>query len=158
PRELARFLAAQISYPSESSSEAEDLASVATYFEIVAGRRSLLDELAEVYSRYVSPTAVHRFLAANPAPPGIFTPDYDDLLERSFQEAGRPYDLVVPPDPTDQDLSGQILWWQHGVYEPQVVAANQLRLDLESQTVICKLRGHVDRSSERWNSYVVSEQ
>ena len=70
---------------------------MAQYFEAALGAGPLRERLRDIFSHRQPPTPLHQFLASMPAPLLVVTTNYDDLLERAFQAAGKPYD-VRPPD------------------------------------------------------------
>jgi hypothetical protein len=155
--ELATFLATQSSFPSTDEHDRSDLAKVASYFVETSGRRTLREYLCDIFNRNFQLCEIHRFLAQLPAPQLIVTTNYDDLIERAFVEAGKPFDLVIHP--TDRkDVAASVLWWKHGADEPKTVPPNQLDIDLEAKIVIYKMHGSIDRQLGKWHSYVISEE
>ena len=82
-----------------------DLARVSQHISLSDGRADLCRTLHELLvNADAAPTSVHRFLAAAPAHLRelgretyqlLVTTSYDDALERAFDEAHEPYDLVV---------------------------------------------------------------
>jgi hypothetical protein len=82
-----------------------DLARVAQHVYVVSGRPDLLRTLRQILTQHAEANAVHRFLARFPQeveklglPPRyqmIVTTNYDDALERAFDEENEPYDLAV---------------------------------------------------------------
>jgi hypothetical protein len=150
---LAGVLAVKTSFPRD---QAPDLATVAQWFEVVAGRRPLYRELRTVFARRrFPPTALHRYLASIKAPLLIVTTNYDDLIEQAFEEARKPYDLVVHT--TDPAIGDRLLWWPHGANEPKVVRATKLDIDLDRTTVIYQMHGGVDRALAERDQYVITE-
>jgi hypothetical protein len=155
--ELSRFLASKSSFPSLDEHDLGDLAKVASYFVETTARRRLRERLNEVFDHDFAPCNIHAYLAGIPCPLLIVTTNYDDLIERSFIQAGRPYDLVVHP--TDRkDVEASVLWWKHNAPEPTPVPPNQLFIDLKTTTVIYKMHGTVDRLLHKWGSYVITEE
>jgi hypothetical protein len=155
--ELSRFLANRSNFPSEDEHDVTDLAKVASYFVEASGRKPLRERLRRIFDHDYTPCDIHRLLAETAAPLLIVTTNYDDLTERAFAKAGRPYDLVIHP--TDRkDVKASVLWWQHGESEPTAVPPNQLYIDLETTTVIYKMHGTVDRAQRKWDSYVITEE
>jgi hypothetical protein len=156
--ELSRFLADMSSFPSEDDDDLGDLAKVSSYFVETSARRRLRERLHEIFDRDCEPASIHHYLAelGRSTPLLIVTTNYDDLTERAFNRLGVPFDLVVHP--TDRkDVEASILWWKHGVAEPEVVPPNQLFIDLKTTTVIYKMHGTVDRMLSKWDSYVITE-
>jgi hypothetical protein len=92
--ELSRWLAEDAGFPSGEESERRDLAKVASYFESQNDRLLLRQRLRQVFARSYQPGLIHHFLAQVEAPLLIVTTNYDNLIERSFQEAGGPYHLT----------------------------------------------------------------
>jgi hypothetical protein len=155
--ELATFLATQSSFPSTDEHDRGDLAKVASYFVDASGRPTLREYLRDIFNRNFQLCEIHRFLAELPAPQLIVTTNYDDLIERAFREAGKPFDLVIHA--TDRkENEASVLWWEHGAKEPQFVPPNTLDIDLETKIVIYKMHGSVDRLLDKYHSYVVSEE
>ena len=99
--ELSAHLASRFRY----SGDATDLARVAEYVSLMSGPASLYQELKQVFDPEYPLTDIHRFLADLPALtlrkagkrqcPLIVTTNYDNLLERAFDEAGEKYHLVT---------------------------------------------------------------
>jgi DNA-binding SARP family transcriptional activator len=160
--ELALELGRRFGYPDEERT----LPRVAQYVAVMKGSGPLYDELHELLAEDFQPTAVHRFFASLPpllrdrgAPHQlIVTTSYDTALERAFAQAGEKFDVVcylatgrnrgrffhVAPsgDATLIEL-------------PNTYASE---LSLERRTVILKLHGQVERTTEReWESFVVTE-
>jgi hypothetical protein len=152
-RALARILALKTSFPDD---EPADLATVAQWYEVVAGRRPLHRELRAVFERRrFPPTELHRYLAAVDAPLLIVTTNYDDLIEQAFEDAGKPHDLVVHT--TDRAMGDRLLWWQHGATEPKLVRAGRLDIDLANTSVIYQMHGGIDRTLATRDQYVITE-
>jgi hypothetical protein len=157
--ELARDLADINGFPSADDGDRADLAKVASYGVESLGRVWLRDSLREVFDRDYEPCDIHAYLASIPRPLLIVTTNYDDLTERAFQRAGRPFDLVVHPTDNDE-YAAAVLWTRHGEAEPVAVKPNLLQIDLETTTVIYKMHGTVYRGTDApsaWDSYVVTE-
>ncbi len=88
--ELVRPLGETIGCPRNT-----DLLKVAEYYEDVNGRTALLDYIIEhTNTAGRGPTENHRLLAALPIKIWITT-NYDDLLEKTLEEAGKPFHKVV---------------------------------------------------------------
>lgn len=150
---LALQLAEQTRFP---HGQEPNLATVAQWYELVAGRRPLHRTLRTVFApRSVAPMALHRWLAGIQVPLLIVTTNYDDLIEQAFDEAGKPYDLVVHT--TDPAIGDRVLWWPHGVEEPQLACPTELDIRLDLTPVIYKMHGGIDRSLASRDQYVVTE-
>ena len=157
--ELASHLADTTQFP---TGEVLDLTKVAQYYHVVGGRQALNEELHDIFNCDYPLTPLHRFLASVPSPLLIVTTNYDDLIERAFDEVNlqlgaevRPYDVVIH---TADLYSGDLLlWWPYGASEPDKVTPNKLDVDLSERTVIYKMHGAVDRKQPERDSYVITE-
>lgn len=155
--ELSQFLARQSNFPSDDDHDTMDLAKVSSYFVEASARRRLRDHLRKIFDREFTPCPIHTYLAQVNAPMLVVTTNYDTLTEQAFQQAGRPFDLVIHP--TDRkDVEASVLWWKHGDAEPVAVPPNQLFIDLNTTSVIYKMHGTVDRRLHKWDSYVITEE
>lgn len=156
-RELSFSLADSISFPSQDEHDLADLAKVASFFVDTAGRKRVRERLHELFDRDFEPCDIHNYLASLSAPVLIVTTNYDDLTERAFKKAGKPYDLVVHP--TDRkDVEASVVWWRHEATKPEAIAPNKLYIDLKTTNVIYKMHGTVDRGQGEWDSYVITEE
>src|SRR5436305_5306804 len=113
--ELADWLAKQCSFPELSDA---DFSKIASYYEIRARRKLLVQELRGIFGREYRHGSIHDFLAAAPVPLLIVTTNYDDLIERAFQARERPYHLVTCSD--REEWAGSVLWWEAGAAAPKV--------------------------------------
>jgi hypothetical protein len=124
--------------------------------------------LHSVFARDYAPSTIHSYLAAIDKPLLIVTTNYDDLTEKAFALANRPYYLVSHL--TDrEDWAEAVLWWKYDptrqgvaqpeVFNPEPVHPNLLSrfVDLEAATVIYKMHGTVDIGRNEWSSYVITE-
>jgi hypothetical protein len=166
--ELAEYLAEFFRYDGDSS----DLLRVSQYVAVTkGGTGQLYDVLHELFDHDYEPTRLHAFLAALPGdfrqqnqllrgPPLLLTTNYDDLLERAFEAAGEPYDVVVYI--ADGRDAGKFRHRPYGekarlIEEPETYVT----LDPSAQTVILKIHGFVDRSQadpeDAEDSYVITE-
>jgi hypothetical protein len=126
--ELTTFLADEFTYPDEP----KELTRVSQYAATMRGLGPLYDKLQDIFARDYELTSLHRFLAtipsllrardikpsSNPARQRliIVTTNYDDLLERAFEEANERYHkLVYMADETGQGEDathpGNFLHW-----------------------------------------------
>lgn len=154
--ELADFLATESVFPSKEKYDRSDLAKVSSYYAEIMGRTRLRELLREVLSRNLQPGPLHRLLAGLAVNQIIVSTNYDTLIEQAFQEAGKPYDLVVYP--TDKpELANSVMWWRHGEPKPDFVAPNSLAVDLTKKSLIYKMHGTVVPKMGEFDSYVVTE-
>ena len=153
--ELSRFLAGEISFPSQDKHDLDDLAKVASYYVEATERQSLTKQLHGFFDHDFAPCEIHKYLAEIPTPLLIVTTNYDDLTERALAAANREYDLVVHASDC-QEVAGSVLWWRAGATEPEPVPPAKLFIDLKKTTVIYKMHGTVDRRS-KWDNYVITE-
>jgi class 3 adenylate cyclase len=161
--ELAEHLARNFEYPSGAPL---DLARVSQYVSVVSGSGPLYDELHSLFDIDYEPTPLHRCFASVPAmlrekgyPPRyplIVTTNYDDALERAFQGAGEPFDLVVYAAEGEQ--RGKFLHFPPGGDVCVIERPNEYRgLSLDQRSVILKIHGAVDRAGALWDSFVITE-
>jgi hypothetical protein len=157
--ELAGHLADTTEFPSD---ESRDLTKVAQYYSAVGGRRALNQELHSIFNCDYQITSLHTFLASVPAPLLIVTTNYDDLIERAFDEKNhqlgnqaRPYDVVIHT--TEVGSGDRLLWWAHGASGPSEINPNKLDIELGERTVIYKMHGAVDRGQSSRDQYVITE-
>jgi len=149
---LGRYLAIKTRFP---RGEARELTRVAQYYETVNGPDLLYQDLHRVFARNYSPSPLHAYLAKVPVPLLIVTTNYDDMMERAFDSANRPYDAVVHI--TDPKRGDKVLWWKCGEPDPAEVIPNKLNVDLNTTTVIYKMHGAVDRGQPGRDQYVITE-
>jgi len=150
--ELTQHLAHKTEFPPDESLE---LTKVAQYYDVVGGRDALEQELHEIFTCDFPLTQLHAFLADLSVPLLIVTTNYDDLIERAFNAKGRAFDVVIHT--TDPDVGDRLLWWPHGVAEPEPVNPNKLDIDLGKTSVIYKMHGAVDRRDPTRDQYVITE-
>jgi hypothetical protein len=160
--ELAAHLSTRFEYPHE----APGLPRVAQYVAVMMGAGPLHDELHALLNAETQPTVVHRFFASLPpllrergAPHQlIVTTSYDLALERAFLDAGEEFD-VVSYIATGRNRGRFCHIGPEGegtlIERPNEYATE---LSLERRTVILKLHGQVDSTTDRlWESFVVTE-
>jgi DNA-binding SARP family transcriptional activator len=160
--ELAAYLARTFDCP---RAHAGDLAKVAQYVVVTRGIGPLYDELHTIFDRDFEPQAAHRFLAdlppllrgAGAAQQLIVTTHYDCALERAFDDAGEPYD-VVSYISIGRDRGKFLHRSAEGdarvIHLPNAYA----EVPLERRPVILKIHGEVDRGPARESeSFVISE-
>jgi hypothetical protein len=161
-RELARSLAQQSRYPDEAES---DLLRVSQYVDAILGEGQLYRYLRIVLDSDYPPTSLHRLLARMPAvlrergapQQLIVTTNYDDLIERAFDELGESFDLVWY-EAKRGSSQGRFL---HRTANGDPVAIERpnkyTALALHERTVILKLHGAFDRGDPKRDSYVITE-
>jgi hypothetical protein len=161
--ELASYLAEKFDYP---PNEVMELVRVSQFASVMEGSGPLYENLRTLLDADYPPTTLHSLLASLPsemrakgyAPKYqlIVTTNYDDVLERAFQAAGEPFDLVSYI--ADGEQRGKFLHRPPGG-EPRLIAIpNQyLDLSLDQRTVILKIHGEVDRLNAERDSYVITE-
>lgn len=161
--ELADYLADWARYP---SSDPRDLGRVAQYASITAGAAELLDRLRSLYGIDYPPSSLHQLFANLPRrlqskgyPPRlrvIVTANLDDLLERAFQAADEPYDLVAYV--ADDEGGGRLWHWRpDGKAQPIDVPNEYTGLPAEEGTIILKIHGAVDRPSLEQSGCIITE-
>jgi len=152
-KELAECLAHDVEYPQD---ETRELTKVAQYFAVINGREPLEEALNQIFALRQTPAPIHECLAemAADAPLLIVTTNYDDLIERAFDQAERPYDRVVHIPMSE---NAEIFWWRHGALKPTPLLAKELDIDLAKVSVIYKIHGAADRTSCGRGHYVITE-
>jgi hypothetical protein len=166
--ELAEYLAKIFFYPEE---RAVDLLRVSQYAAATDGTGLLYDELRQLFQRQYPPTRVHRFFATLPAsleplrnngqrPDAPFqlivTTNYDDALERAFDDAGEPYDVVWYI--ADGEERGKFWHRPPGGDARTIDRPDEYdELSLEQRSVILKIHGAVDQQDKSRDSYVITE-
>ncbi|HEX2303006.1 MAG TPA: SIR2 family protein [Gaiella sp.] len=160
-RELAERLAEKSLYPDHDL----DLLRVSQYVDAVLGEGRLYRYLHEVFDSNYPPTSLHRLFARlaafqrerGAAPLLLLTTNYDDLLERAFEDAGESFD-VVWYEAKRGPLQGRFL---HRPPTGEVVAIERPNeytgVGLDERPVILKLHGAIDRGDVEDDSYVITE-
>lgn len=161
--ELASYLADNFNYPAD---EPKDLLRVAQYVALGPGSGPLYQELREVFDADYPITPLHRLLAKIP---GILrkrkcrcpyelivTTNYDDLLERAFDEVDEPFDLVKYL--SDGNERGKFVHQSPDGNVCLIEKPNEYpKLTLEERSVIMKIHGAVDRANSERDSFVITE-
>jgi len=161
--ELAEYLAKEYGYP---SSEVQDLVRVSQYVAVMIGSGPLYEELHSLLDTDYRLSPLHHFFATLPAvlrEKGyphpyqlIVTTNYDDLMERAFQDAGEPFDLVSYVAVGNE--RGKFLHWPPDGEVRLIEKPNEYRgLSLDQRPVILKIHGAVDRATGERDSFVITE-
>jgi len=166
--ELAAYLAKIFYYPEERPI---DLLRVSQYAAATDGTGPLYGELRQLFYREYPPTRVHTFFATlpkrleplraeEPQPDApyqlIVTTNYDDALERAFDDAGEPFDVVWYI--ADGDERGKFWHRPPGGEARTIERPDEYDdLSLERRSVILKIHGALDREDRQRDSYVITE-
>jgi hypothetical protein len=131
----------------------------------MAGSGELYNSLHEVFDGHYAPTSLHRFLAELPSAlrsqgkPGaqvIVTTNYDDALEKAFDEMGETYDVLSY---ISEGPDRGRCWHQlsdgtgHVIERPNEYD----QFDLGQRSVIAKIHGAFSRNDPDRDSYVITE-
>lgn len=161
--ELMDYLAKPVKFPADE--EIEELTKVAMYYEWIAGRADLDEELHKVFGRQARYGKVHEFLAKNPVPLLIISTNYDDLMERALDDQKKEYDLVIHLTPgtlkraTNNERADSLLWRPCNSAPRFVTDDDLAEIDLSKTFVIYKMHGSVDPDplQSGRDSFVVTE-
>lgn len=133
--ELAGRLARLASFPDAEG--VADLARVAQYADLRLGRGPVSADLAEVFNPSRRATDLHHYLASFEVPLLIITTNYDDMLESAFEDAQRPFHLVVQTLGPGRKHRA----WVREAGADVGADVNEVKLDMKSATTIYKLHG-----------------
>lgn len=143
-----------------------DLLKVSQHMALMQGEGPLYEELRHVFDANYQPSSLHSFLAELPQATKaaghepryqlIITTNYDDVLEKAFEQAGEPYDLVTYI--ADGHERGKFRHWSPDGHNELVETANTYdKVSTDKRTVILKIHGAVDRAMADRDSYVITE-
>jgi hypothetical protein len=158
--ELAGHLAATFGYPEE---EPRDLQRVAEYTEVFVGRDPLYEELARIFDVEFPPSRLHRLLAELPRrfaqrsglTQVIVTTAWDTALERAFDEADEPVEVLsYVADGPDKGSFARTTPDGTRVLVSDPTQATQI--EPEAGTVIVRLHGGIERD-RALDSFVISD-
>ncbi len=162
--ELAEHLAENFDYPPGST---PDLARVTQYASVLHRPGPLYDRLRQLYEVNYPPNDLHHFFAslplllrkkvANPRFPIIVTTNYDDLLERAFEEVDEPFDLLSYVAEGEQRNKFLHLPPGESDWIPIDDPNKYLGLKLEQRPVIIKMHGALNRFNSRQDGLVITE-
>jgi SIR2-like domain len=161
--ELAEYLAGIFYFPEP---ENRNLLRVSQYVVAKDGLGPLYDELRKLFDANYPVTPVHEFFASLPGRlrergeaqyQVILTTNYDDALERAFDAASEPYDVIWYI--ADREPRGKFWHRPPGGTEPKVIERPNSYdgLAIDERTVILKIHGAVDRTNADRDSFVITE-
>jgi SIR2-like domain len=161
--ELSTYLAENFGYLGRDMS---DLVRVTQFITMMTGSGPLYEELRSLFNVDYPPTPLHQLLATLPAllrEKGylphyqlIATTNYDDLIERAFQAAGQPFDLVSYI--SEGEHRGKFIHWPPESEARLIEKPNEYHgLALDQRPVILKIHGTTDRANAERDSFVITE-
>lgn len=157
-RELKEILARACDFPA-AEFEASDIAEVASFYVHRLGRAALDETLEQTLGRPdYEPSATHRLFAdwARAGPLLVLTTNYDTLMERAFDEAQVPYDVLAYV--TAQERRGAMLAYvPHGSSSPVLSTLAEVPL-ANDRNLIVRLHGPATGKDYRTGSYVLTEE
>lgn len=151
--ELAQYLDRRSGYPSNATPE---LTRVAQYFEGVAGRQGLDDELRDVFAKAYVPGRLHLFLAESPCKV-LVTTNYDCLLEKAFEEKRRSYHHVVYRNGAPTLFYRRYDGATNTTSTPEEEVPNELVIPKDGAPIIYKMHGSADLDAPERDSYLITE-
>jgi len=151
--ELAHYLDRRSGYPSTAPAE---LTRVAQYFEGVAGRQGLDDELRDVFAKVYCPGPLHNYLADSPCRV-LVTTNYDRLLEKAFEEKRRSYHHVVYRNGAPTLFYSRYDGEPGRAGTPEEVVPNEVVIPKDGAPIIYKMHGSADLDAPERDSYLITE-
>jgi hypothetical protein len=159
--ELAAHLAESYAYPDSE----QELVRVSQYVELTAGDAVLFEELHSIFAGAYAPNKLHTLLAELPGllrergcqtcGQVVITTNYDDALERAFERAGEPVDVVCYVEAADEP--GTFVHVRSGGDRVPITRHEYRDFDVDSRSLILKIHGAVDRTDASRDSYVITE-
>ena len=169
--ELASYLASTYKY---NDKDVEDLLRVSEFVAMMRGEGALYERLRTIFNADYPITAIHQLFARvpevlrrsgcigsdDPTRAGymVITTNYDDVLERAFEEVGEPFHTLTYM--ADGEFPGlfrhRLPTGEQDVVTVPVDRYDKLR-DLKDCTVLLKIHGAVDRASQMGDSFVITE-
>ena len=160
--ELTEYLATEWKYP---PGETRELQRVSQFVEAEVGPWKLHQDLRRVFTADYAPNKVHTFLAClarrlraeKVEQQLVITTNYDDALERAYDQEGEEYDVVYY-DARPGDTLGKFYHRPPGGVAVQIPVLNEFEeLEFDKRPVILKIHGAVDRQEPENDSYVITE-
>jgi hypothetical protein len=164
-KELATYLADAYKYP---DSDKYDLLRVTQYASVMLGMGSLYTKLGKIFDLNYPLTSLHQFFAklptllkqkhcSNPYQL-IVTTNYDDVLERAFEQQNEPFDLVSYIAQGKE--RGKFRHVKHGasrrtsevIPDPNSYGGLPMKGPNLQRSIILKIHGAVDRVDDRENT------
>ena len=179
--ELAAYLIKSFGYPSAEMEvdcpacncrvllpeKMQDLVRISQYITLSSGEGGLYDELHKLFNDNYNPTSLHKFLATLPRIlrekgypypyQPIVTTNYDDVLERAFEDENAADSLDLLTYTLDDQERGGFSHRPPGGEPKFLDKPNDYNLPLGQRTVILKVHGAVDRTDAQQDRYVITE-
>ncbi len=162
--ELAQYLARSFEYPTNSPIE---LPGVSQFVSVKHRPGPLTDSLRQIYEADYKPNRIHEFFArlpaflrsklSNPRYPIFVTTSYDNLLEKAFQKANEPYDLLSYV--ADGEHRNKFVHWAPGSEDfiPIDDPSNYRQLQPDQRAIILKMNRVPDRTNTGQDRYSITQ-
>ena len=146
--ELAQYLDDLSGCPAEGIFE---LTRIAQYFDSVAGRAGLDDELRKIFSRSYCGGSLHDYLTDFPNLL-IVTTNYDRLIEECYERKGKPYHVVV------YNMANPVVMLRRaGSAEWEACDPQRMLLKTGEIPIVFKMHGSAIPDRQDADSYVITE-